>query len=328
MYYFLLSLIGSLVAFMLAANDKLFAQTGIWIALFTIHGVGLLFASALVHFESRPPPSRPKAWLYLPGILGIGLTWADIYCVSTLGVSTTLSLKLLGQLLGSWLIDRTGWLGFAQRPNSWPQLLTLILATVGCLLMLDFSTMALSAMVLAVFGGILMTLVAGMNAALGSRIGPLHATQVNFLTGLLGCTLLLSIQPIPWAALLPQLSNLPWYALLGGGVLSVFVVAGRNICMPRVSLLSSTLIIFTGQWLTAYLLDLWLGRTFNQQNLVAGLIIALGLSIELLLVSYKHIKAFWVKMRNVSTFQGITPLSKKQMELRITLRRKVASSRK
>lgn len=310
MHYFLLSIIGSLVALMLAANDQLFAQTGMFIALFTIHMVGLVFASVLTHFENRPPPSRPKPWLYLPGVLGIGLTWADIYCVSTLGVTTTLSLKLLGQLLGSWMIDKTGWLGFPKRPSSWPQLLTLALATLGCLLMLDFSAMALSSLILAVFGGIVMTLVAGMNAALGKHIGPLHATQVNFLTGLLGCTLLLALQPITWTTLLPQLSGLPWYALLGGGLLSVFVVAGRNICMPRVSLLSSTLIIFTGQWLTAYLIDIWLGRAFNQQSLVAGLIIALGLSLELLLVGYKHLNTLWVKTLKASALEGITPLNK------------------
>lgn len=280
MYYALLALTGGLVSLMLAANGELSQAVGIVPAMVLVHLSGVFFSLPAVRLDRQPALSQAPLWLYLPGLIGVASTWANIYCATRLGVTMTLSLQLLGQLLSSLIVDASGVLGTARQPLSPARLLTLGLAALGCLLMAEQLVIEPLAIGLALGSGLLLTLTSAMNALLGSYIGAFRAVRVNFLTGLLGSLLIFALSQPELGPLAAKLLALPWYISLGGGVCGVLLVAGMNLCLPRVSILYCTLIRFLGQLAVGLGLSLLAGGVLSSSLLSGGLVMALALSCE------------------------------------------------
>jgi bacterial/archaeal transporter family-2 protein len=79
-------------------------------------------------FQSAP------LWAYLGGILGIGFVLGSIIAVPNVGVVVTVSAAILGQMLGSFLVDTFGWFGVNKIPFDPLRLLGSALLVTGVLL--------------------------------------------------------------------------------------------------------------------------------------------------------------------------------------------------
>lgn len=279
MYHTMLVLTGGLIALMLSLNGKLSSTVSLIPALILIHATGLLAAMLLPNTKPAQTPASPLG-LYGAGLLGIGLTLADLACVTQLGVTLTVALRLMGQLLGAYLIDLKGLPGLPRQVAGAGRLLTLMIAAIGCLVMSDLKALAHWAVWIAVLAGLGQSLSSALNAALGSYIGTIKAVRVNFSMGLLGCLVLLGLSDISLLKLAPMLLQTPWPILFGGGLCAVLVVSGTTLCFRHVSLLTATLLLFLGQLVFASLFDLLSGQALSFRMILGGVIMLSGLAAE------------------------------------------------
>lgn len=106
-------LIGALVAIMVTFNGVLGDYSNVYLSTFIVHLVGLivigsyLFFKKHLHIQIQGIPF----YLFLGGGAGILLVTLNNICFSTLGVSLTLALGLLGQAVLSTVVDHFGLLG-------------------------------------------------------------------------------------------------------------------------------------------------------------------------------------------------------------------------
>lgn len=282
MYYLTIFITGGLIALMLSLNSSLTQSASLIPSLILIHTTGLL--ASLLLFDKKPASGGKVSFgFYTAGLLGVGLTLADIACVTTLGLTMTIALKLFGQLCGAWLIDTKGLLGLTKKASSPERFLTLVMAAIGCLVMIDFPGLLQVTVWFAIIAGILQSVIAALNTTLGSRIGTFNAVKINFLTGLMGSLLLFPFLTIPLNSVVTKLVTLPWYVLFGGGLCGVLIVSSMTICYRHISLLTATLLLFIGQLIFGGVLDSLSGLPLSTRMMTGGGIMLVGLAIEWLL---------------------------------------------
>jgi transporter family-2 protein len=103
-------LIGGLVAVMVTLNGVLSQYTNIYLATFIIHLIGLFTIGSylLIRRHKRIKKGNIPIYLFMGGAVGIILVTLNNICFNNLGVSLTLSIGLLGQLILSALVDHFG----------------------------------------------------------------------------------------------------------------------------------------------------------------------------------------------------------------------------
>jgi transporter family-2 protein len=113
MYSLLSALIGALTAVMISLNGELASRIGNYASSSVIHLTGLaLVGLALLLTRAKTPFQRA-----IPPVLlsGGALGFLTVVCANIgfmrVGVSLTVSLGLLGQIVSALAIDRFGWLG-------------------------------------------------------------------------------------------------------------------------------------------------------------------------------------------------------------------------
>jgi transporter family-2 protein len=72
-----------------------------------------------------------------------------------------------------------------------------------------------------------------------------------------------------------------WWIYLGGAI-GVITVWLSNVVVVKIPALYITLLMFVGQVFTGVVLDTLIDGTFSSQNLIGGLFVAVGLSLNLL----------------------------------------------
>ncbi|MCL2674340.1 MAG: DMT family transporter, partial [Defluviitaleaceae bacterium] len=73
-----------------------------------------------------------------------------------------------------------------------------------------------------------------------------------------------------------------WYIYLGG-IFGITVLLIGNIIVMKVSAFYLTLLIFVGQIFTSVIIDMILTQAFSHRNLLGGIIVSVGLCVNLLL---------------------------------------------
>lgn len=131
---------GALLAIMVALNGQLYHYVtpieSSWIA----HGTGAIAALLVLFFNNYRGKSVAAAqkapwWAYLGGLSGGLLVVIAVITVNSfLGVTGTLVLSILGQILFGMLSDQQGWFGLQAHRISKQKLLSILPIAIGAFL--------------------------------------------------------------------------------------------------------------------------------------------------------------------------------------------------
>ena len=109
--------IGTLITLMLFANGSLQTAFGASRSLVIIHATGTL--AVLVYLMARrasfKTTEKIKPYLYLSGVMGVLLVFFNITTVSSIGLTLTIALGLVGQIIASSVVDHYGLFALEKR---------------------------------------------------------------------------------------------------------------------------------------------------------------------------------------------------------------------
>ena len=137
-YALLAVLSGIMISGMVAINGELTASIGNAPATVLIHTAGLCALACIMGFRrERIHPGPRMPWhLYMGGVVGVGSVLLNNFTYATLGVSITLGLGFLGQLLFSIAIDQFGLFGLPKQPLRPHRMLSAAIVLVGIAVMM------------------------------------------------------------------------------------------------------------------------------------------------------------------------------------------------
>lgn len=135
---------GATLAVMTALNSGLNLYVSAVVASWIAHGIGtltaLLMLVSFARFEQSSQgtvSSKPPWWSYLGGIAGGLLVVLIVIAVNSfLGLTGTLVLAILGQVLFGVISDHLGWFGLQRQRLSWHKASYMVLVFVGALLII------------------------------------------------------------------------------------------------------------------------------------------------------------------------------------------------
>lgn len=123
-----------------------------------------------------------------------------------------------------------------------------------------------------------------VNARLAGEIGEWQSTLINYCTGLPVTAVLALVLLLSKTYSIPTVSfsfSQIWIYL--GGLLGVVTVLLYNVIVPKVSAFHLTLLTFTGEVFTGILLDTFTGGTYLSASLWGGILVTLGIALNLIL---------------------------------------------
>lgn len=129
---------------------------------------------------------------------------------------------------------------------------------------------------LAILGGVLTTLSMIVSSALGKKIGLIQSTIIHYIGGLIGGVFILIGMGSASAPSIIDLSKMPLYIFLGG-IMGVIVVYISNIVIPKIPVVYSTLLMFSGQMICAIIIDTIIIGEFSWKKLLGAIIVVLGI---------------------------------------------------
>lgn len=285
MYYFISILTGLLIASTIAMNGELTVNYGLYSASVFIHISGLVLISVMLIIKKLNPFLRNKTTLplYLGGVVGVLTVIFTNLSFGKISVSAILALGLLGQCIASLVIDQFGILGMPKHPFRISKLIGIAFVLAGIVFMiLPLGSSAVLAVLLSFMTGFTIVLSRTINAGLAQKIGAMQSTFFNYFTGLLASILLLfsigTNEPLFTGVLI---SSDIWIYL--GGFVGVVIITLLNYTVSKITSLYMTLLIFIGQVFSGVAIDFLLSSTFSIKNLFGGLMVVLGLTINVLI---------------------------------------------
>ena len=281
MFYLLSLLMGILITVMIAINGGLTSFYGVYSATIIIHLVGLIIITTAVRIKKEKFfPSKLPWFLYLGGAIGVFTTVANNLSFGRISVSAILALGLLGQSVTGFVIDQFGLMGMTKHPFTKDKLLGLALILAGIASMIDnFETLAVVASFLA---GFCIIMSRTLNAKLADATSMSVSTFYNYFVGLFVSVLVFFIFGRAEIIFTEIAFSSNWYIYLGGAI-GVTVVFMSNIVVVKISAFYLTLLIFIGQVFSGVLIDMFIAQEISMRNIVGGVLVAIGLSINLFL---------------------------------------------
>lgn len=132
---------GALLALMIAMNSQLYLYVSPLASSWIAHGMGAVAALVvMLVFARHRPPAKTDAvpvpwWAYLGGVSGGLLVILAVITVNSfLGITGTLVLSIVGQVVFGLLNDQFGWFGLAVHPVSRARLLAVVPIVLGSVL--------------------------------------------------------------------------------------------------------------------------------------------------------------------------------------------------
>ena len=283
-------LTGVLNAVTVLQNGQMAAFYGDYSASVFIHLVGLATVLCVFAFMRRgmQPKEHAAPWMYLGGVVGVGTVVFISFAYSGVSVTAITGLGLLGQTIASLIVDRFGLLGSQKVPFRKEKLIGTAAVLAGSLTMiLPFKGVNVLAALAALASGFTIVTARTMNARLAERQGAMRSTVMNYVTGLVTSIVFLLVLGMKEPMITDFRFSSNWFMYLGGA-LGVCLIMLLNVTVSRISALSMTLLQFTGQIGTSYLLDILLQNGVSWQTLAGGLLVTIGLVINTIAENKKN----------------------------------------
>jgi len=289
MYYLFSLVTGILISVMIAFNGALTEHCGVYSATVIIHIAGLLLISIMTISKREHPFSKRQSWyLYLGGAIGVMTTVFNNFAFSRISVTSILALGLFGQSITGLIVDQYGLLNMPRHTFQNRKIFGLLLILCGIISMID--NFDLLAVLLSFIAGVNLVISRTLNAKLAEYTSIRIGTFYNYLIGLL--------------------IAIPVYFLLGGneafsvsfvlspkvyiyfgGIIGVCVVLLSNIIVIKISAFYLSLLFFIGQVFSGILIDVVISQAFSLRNMIGGIFVAVGLSVNLVLDRKKDPKS-------------------------------------
>ena len=281
MYYMLSLLSGLLISVMVLFNGMLAGQYGVHLSTAIIFFTGLLLIAAIVLAKRERPFGKRHSWfLYIGGAIGVLTIIFNNVAFGRISVSALLALVLLGQSVSGLVIDQFGWLDMPKHPFKKQRVVGLLLTVAGIALMIDrFDAIPV---LLSFSAGCTIVLSRTLNAKLGALTSVTISTFFNYLVGFtvsVPVFVAFSASGMDFAGL--EISPNPMIYL--GGFLGVCVIAISNIVVTKIPAFYLSLVLFIGQVFTGIIIDAIIARSFSIPILLGGILVTVGLCVDLLL---------------------------------------------
>lgn len=286
MYAMLGGVYGALLSVMNLFNAQLSGLYGNWGATVMIHGVGLIVLLPLAFTWGRKKGRAPW-YLYAGGPIGIMTVACCNVGISGIGVTANLVLMLLGQLTCSTIIDQFGLFGTRVTKLTLPRLASLGVIAAGDLVMLlwageqaaEGGVPAWLAVLVSFLAGFAMVTARISNARLAGCAGLGYSTVMNYVTGLAGSLLIFACMGLHLDTAFPAAGQS--FTIYLGGALGALAIFLCNVVTPKLSTLQFSVILFVGQIFSGMLLDALLLGKFSIGTLVGGLVVAVGMVLNI-----------------------------------------------
>ncbi len=284
MYYIFSLITGLLITIMVFFNGELSKYYDIFITAIVIHLVGLIFITILQLIKKEPFFKHKKVppILYLGGTIGYLTIMFNNLAFGKISISSLIALSLLGQTITSLVVDRFGMLGLEKQKLNYKKFLGIFFVLLGIFFMMsDFRQSMILPAIFSFLTGVTVVSARTLNAKLAQSTSLIIGTWYNHITGLFVAFLTMLIfksADITYALPAFNFSH-SWIYL--GGIIGVFVILLSNIAIVKIPSFYATLFLFIGQISTSIVLDILLTQKYSQPNIIGGLLVAVGLTINL-----------------------------------------------
>lgn len=138
MNIFLAFLSGMIVCIMISFNGQLSDYCGVYLSTTIIHLIGLITFIIIMKIKNKKISFKNhlSLWLYSGGAIGVLTVIFNVLSIGKTGASLMTALGLLGQILTSLVLEKTGALGTNKKRMSKTQILSLLIIMVGIGVML------------------------------------------------------------------------------------------------------------------------------------------------------------------------------------------------
>ena len=281
MYYALSALTGMIISVMIMINGMFANHSGVYTSAFLIHlsGLGAISLSVFIKGDFKKLfRTRLSLYVYTGGVVGVMTILFNNMAYSKIDVSAILALTLLGQSVTSLFFDHFGFLGMKTVRFSWKKLTGIAFVLLGVLFMISLNDITkLIPIILSFITGITIVLSRTINGKLAVETNVNISTWFNYLTG----TIVSFLVFLFFVGSEPALVAAENPLIFTGGLVGVCAVFITNVCVSKISSFYMTLLLFAGQIFTGVIIDIILSQTFSPKNLIGGIIITIGLALDM-----------------------------------------------
>jgi len=137
-YYIFGLLVGGMIAIMVSVNGQLAVHTSIYISASIVHIIASLgtLMLTLLYPQEKEDRDRLPIYYYLTGVLGAIIIVLNNVTFKELGVSITVALMLLGQMIASLFIDSYGLLKMKRVKTGREKAPGLIMMVIGIIVIM------------------------------------------------------------------------------------------------------------------------------------------------------------------------------------------------
>lgn len=121
------------------------------------------------------------------------------------------------------------------------------------------------------------------NSTFAKAKGPLFSARQNVISGLIGMVIFSFItKPSETMDAFRAVPSVPFFLIVGGGVLACWVVVCTNIVIPKIPAVYSALLLSAGQLIASLILDTVIYSTFTPALLIGSIIMMAGMFLSFL----------------------------------------------
>ncbi len=281
-------LTGAIISVMVIFNTELGADTSNSVSILINQAVGIIFLSSVMLALSKdtrvnPPRKRAPWYMWFGGLFGLMVITCNYYSVRETGATIAMGAAVLGQCLAGIALDITGWMWMRKRAISARRAISIIVVAAGIAVMLLFTGEAINPLyaLLGIAAGIITMVQMAYNSRFAAAKGAFFSARQNVVSGLIGIALFAFLTDASGTVgALSHLGAVPFYAVVGGGILACFVVVASNTIIPRIPGADSSALMSAGQVMAAAALDWAIYSRLYPALIIGSVMMVIGIAIS------------------------------------------------
>ena len=285
--YIISFLTGGIISVMVTFNTEFGRLSTSEVSLIINQVVGIVTLEVIMLLGYKNPlinPSRrPVKWYrhYFGGLFGVAIISLNYISITGAGATIAMAGAVFGQSLMGLVFDLTGLMGMTRMRISKRRKISLLVCLAGIVTYFLGGEGLNFYLFPSILAGILTMIQMVYNSSLAKEKGAFYSARMNVISGLCGA-LFYALILFPSSTLegFRVLNTIPFYIMVGGGLLACLVVVNTNMIIPRIPAVYSALLLSSGQILTALLIDYVLYDAFTPALLYGTVITLAGILLS------------------------------------------------